>query len=149
MTRRAPFNLISKFLNILKLIKSGTINNFSNFQLWVTLRTILSSNSDFPTIFYPGTCFQMDRLWFLHDVKNFIKMTLSSSTFVPGFDLNISRIWTASQVQTLAMMFPEIRSSPNHALIGTEFSHSSKFWPQVINWEPAVNRQPGYRRNDS
>ena len=53
-------------------------------------------------------------------------MGLSSSTLVSGFDLNISRIWAASQVQTLAMMFSSSASSSNHALISTEFSHCSK-----------------------
>jgi len=49
------------------------------------------------------------------------------------------------------MMFPESASSSNHALISIEFLHCSKFWPQVINWKPAVNRQPEsaiWRLND-
>ena len=67
-------------------------------------------------------------------------MTLSSSTFVQGFDLNISRIWTASQVQTMPMMFPDKLSSSNHVLICTEFSHYSKYGRYVINFRIALPR---------
>ena len=95
----------------------------------------------------PGWRFTAGVQLFIYNEK--FNINLSSSTFVPGFDLNISRIWTASQVQTMSMMFPDNRRSSNYILIFREFWDCLKYWPDVTNWKPAVNRQPGFRRVDS
>ena len=67
-------------------------------------------------------------------------MTLSSSTFVPGFDLEISTIWTSWLHQPSDIIFFEVRSSELAISNGTEFSHCWNLRRQVIYFLASLPR---------
>ena len=50
------------------------------------------------------------------------------------------------QVHTMSMMFPNRSSFSNHVLIGTEFSHCSKYLREIINFWRALPRHIGSGR---
>ena len=67
-------------------------------------------------------------------------MALSSSTFGPGFNLQVSITWASSLNQPSDIIFFDVRNIELAICNGTEFSHCSKFRHQVTYFLASLPR---------